>query len=109
MVSLDVHRAFADLSSVCVYSQIGAKLVLIGSTIETGELLSIYNYAFRIVANLDYAIIARRVGQSAWSSFLSSFYLTAHFSEVSSDFIQHHQPNYASSSPQMTHFNLSLI
>lgn len=37
----------------------GAKLVLIGSTIET----------------------ARRVGQSAWSSFLSSFYLTAHFSE----------------------------
>ncbi|KAF8322221.1 P-loop containing nucleoside triphosphate hydrolase protein, partial [Clavulina sp. PMI_390] len=37
----------------------GAKLVLIGSTIET----------------------ARRVGQSAWSSFLASFYLTAHFSE----------------------------
>ncbi|KAF9520971.1 hypothetical protein BS47DRAFT_265 [Hydnum rufescens UP504] len=37
----------------------GAKLVLIGGTIET----------------------ARRVGQSAWSSFLSSFYLTAHFSE----------------------------
>lgn len=53
----------------------GAKLVLIGGTIET----------------------ARRVGQSAWSSFLSSFYLTAHFSEVSDE----EQP-WSSSIPTLT-------